>query len=278
MDRSSAVCGITNSASKPTDLSEIAVLVAHSDPVISAGLVVLLRKSRKFKVLWSRASRSTSHAAMDLAHSADVVIADYDSGIGLIVGAPDWNGRVVIFTHRDSQAKICHALAQRVRGYLLLGCSLQDLVAGIRSVHAGGVALTPLVASRLAESLNQETLTAKEHRVLRQMTLGWSNKRIAGDLGVALGTVKSHAKSIFDKLDAGNRGEAVAIARRRGILPDEIDSQEPCGAKVLPRLAFHSEGSVPRNGAAVAPFFCIGRSKGKRGEGPHEPPPPATEI
>jgi DNA-binding CsgD family transcriptional regulator len=83
------------------------------------------------------------------------------------------------------------------------------------------------VASRIAESLNQETLTAREQSVLRQMTLGQSNKRIAQELGLAVGTVKVHVKSILSKLNAGNRGEAVAIARRRGILPDEIEWQAP---------------------------------------------------
>jgi DNA-binding NarL/FixJ family response regulator len=254
---------MNNSASEPTDSSEIAVLVAHSDPVISAGLVVLLRKSRKFKVFRSHARRSTSHQAGDLAHSADVVIADYESGIRLTAHAGESGGRVVILTHSDSQARICHALAQGVRGYLLLGCTLRDLMAGIRSVHEGGLAVTPRVASRLAESLSQEMLTAREQSVLRQMTLGWSNKRIAGELGVALGTVKSHAKAIFAKLAARNRGEAVAIARRRGILADEIEWQEPCCARGLPRLAPGNEDLAPRNGGAVQPFPGSGRANGK---------------
>jgi DNA-binding NarL/FixJ family response regulator len=132
-------------------------------------------------------------------------------------------GRVVILTDSDSQAKICRAFALGARGYLLLGCSLEDLVTGIRSVHAGGVAVTPQVARRIAESLNQQTMTTREQSVLRQIALGQSNKRIAHQFGLAEGTVKSHVKSILRKLSAGSRGEAVANARRRGILPEEIE-------------------------------------------------------
>jgi DNA-binding NarL/FixJ family response regulator len=174
------------------------------------------------------------------------VIADYDSGIRLTDGAPASNAHVVILTHSDSQAKICHALAQGVRGYLLLGCSLQDLAAGIRSVHQGGVAVTPRVASRIAESMNQETLTARQQIVLRLMTLGWSNKRIARELRLAVGTVKTHVKSILAKLGAGNRSEAAAIARQRGILPDDVD-----------------EARAPRDGAAAQAIHgCSDRPNG----------------
>jgi DNA-binding NarL/FixJ family response regulator len=229
--------------SDPTDLSEIAVLIAHSDPVISAGLVALLRESGKFKVLCYRRRQATSEPTRDPVHSAAVVIADYDSGIRLAVTAAEFNSRVVILTDSDSEAKICRAFARGVRGYLLLGCTLEDIVAGIRCVHEGGVAVAPRVASRIAESLNQETLTAREQSVLRQMTLGQSNKRIAQEFGLAVATVKVHVKSILRKLNAGNRGEAVAIARRRGILPDEIECQAPgCARSAAIDLLTTSKG------------------------------------
>lgn len=241
----------SNAESDPTDSSEIAVLIAHSDPVISAGLVALLRKSGKFKVLCYRRKRPTLDPTRAPVDSADVVIADYDSGIRLTVTASELNSRVVILADSDSEAKICRAFAQGVRGYLLFGCSFEDLVAGIRSVHEGGVAVTPRVAGRIAESLNRETLTAREQSVLRLMTLGQSNKRIAHEFGLAEGTVKTHVKSILGKLNAGNRGEAVAIARRRGILPDEIERQAPDCTRGLPRLAQRNEDPRQRNGAAV---------------------------
>ena len=252
---SSGVRKQSNAESDPTDLSEIAVLIAHSDPVISAGLAALLRKSGKFKVLCYRWKRATVERTRDPVDSADVVIADYDSGIRLTVTASELNRRVVILTDSDGEAKICRAFAQGVRGYLLLGCSLEDLMAGIRSVHEGGVAVTPRVASRIAESLNQATLTARELSVLRQMTLGQSNRRIAQEFGLAEGTVKTHVKSILSKLNAGNRGEAVAITRRRGILPDEVEWQAPGGTRGLPRLAQRNEGPTPRNGAACSHFL-----------------------
>lgn len=212
---------------------EVTVLIAHSDPVVSAGIAAVLRAFRDFKVIVLGPAETVSELSADRVSSADVVVADYDSGLRLTETAR--GRRVVILTSSDSEARICHALERGARGYLLLGGSLQDLVDGIRSVHDGGVAVGPLVASRIAEKMNQQALTAREEAVLRLMMLGLSNKRIAVKLTVAEGTVKTHVKSILGKLNAACRTEAVAIAQRRGILPDgreryEVErSQSVCG-------------------------------------------------
>jgi DNA-binding NarL/FixJ family response regulator len=126
----------------------------------------------------------------------------------------------MILTHNDSEAKICHALEQGARGYLLLGCSLKDLMDGLRSVHLGGIALGPLVATRIADSMKQQALTRREEDILAHMMVGLSNKGIASKLALAVGTVKTHVKSILRKLDATSRTEAAAIALRRGILEE----------------------------------------------------------
>jgi len=203
---------------------ELTVLIAHSDPVIAAGLAAVLRKLPDLRVIVPEPSETISQASADQASSADVVVADYDSGLRLTETTP--TRRVLILTHSDSEARICHALQRGARGYLLLGCSLQDLAEGIRSVHDGGVAIGPLVARRIAEKMNQQALTAREKDILRHMMLGLSNKGIAFNLTLAEGTVKTHVKSILNKLRAASRTEAVAIAQRRGIVADERDRSE----------------------------------------------------
>jgi DNA-binding NarL/FixJ family response regulator len=223
--------------------------------VIAAGLESLLGDLRAFKVVSSRSEGSGSFSSPgDPGFCADVVIADYESGVRLNRCEPELDGRVLILTHADSEAKICNALAQGVRGYLLLGCSLQDLVAGVRSVYEGGVAVTPRVARRIVESLKQQALTPKETKVLRQMMLGRSNKVIAREFGVAVGTVKTHVKSILSKLDAVNRNEAVAIARRRGILSEESEWQECGGPEGTPQYPRDKRVPVARNGTEVQPI------------------------
>jgi DNA-binding NarL/FixJ family response regulator len=206
--------------------SKIRVLVAHCDPLISAGLAATLQQLPDFDtVVCSPALMEPRATPMHLP-SADVVVADYDSGLRLIVSAAQ-SHRVIVLTHNDSEARICQALEQGVRGYLLLGCSLQELIDALRSVHVGGVALAPLAATRIAERMKQQPLTAREADILREMMFGLSNKAIADRLAISVGTVKVHVKAILRKLDAGSRTEAVAIAQRRGIVREELGSRSP---------------------------------------------------
>jgi DNA-binding NarL/FixJ family response regulator len=205
----------------------IRVLIAHTDPFIAAGLVSLLRKQHYFEVVVC-SRLLTSNATASYLPSADVAITDYDSGLRLLESAGVGNSRVMILTHSDREANICRALEQGVRGYLLIGCSLQELINGLRTVSAGGMALGPLVVSRVADRMKQQALTRREEDILRQVMLGLSNKGIALKLTLALGTVKTHVKAILGKLNASSRTEAVAIAQRRGILREECEF--PTGA------------------------------------------------
>jgi DNA-binding NarL/FixJ family response regulator len=216
--------------------SKIKILIAHDDPLIAAGLAVTLQTQRDFEVYVCTSASKLSSATANNLSPADVVVADYDSGMQLIASAAAVSNRVVILTHGDGEARICRALEQGARGYLLLGCSLQELFDGLRAVRVGGMALGPLVAGRVGEWMKQPALTHREGDILRQMMLGRSNKRIAIELTVAIGTVKTHVKSILDKLNAASRTEAVAIAQRRGILQEEC----PASASGVARIGARS--------------------------------------
>jgi LuxR family transcriptional regulator, maltose regulon positive regulatory protein len=91
--------------------------------------------------------------------------------------------------------------------------------------------LRPYIGSILADRARQrartspsrtarfsESLSPREHSVLRSMSSGLSNKRIAKELQIAPSTVKSHAKGIFIKLAVQTRAQAVATASALGIL------------------------------------------------------------
>jgi DNA-binding NarL/FixJ family response regulator len=208
--------------------SRIRVLIAHADPLISAGLAAVLREQPDFETLVCSPALAVAHAmAGHSPSSAHVLVADYDSGLRLIESAGAERQRLMILTHSDSEAKIFYALEQGARGYLLLGCSLEDVIDGLRSVHGGGVALGPLVVSRMADWIKQQALTLREEDILRQMMLGLSNKVIARKLTLAVGTVKTHVKAILYKLDAGSRTEAAVIAQRRGILREDCECPPP---------------------------------------------------
>jgi two-component system NarL family response regulator len=195
-----------------------------------------LGRLREFELVPWEAAAAIARGADRIAHrplQSHVVIADYESGMRLIASPCPQGQHVLILTHSDSEARICHALEQGARGYLLLGGSVADLVDALRSVYAGGIAVGPLVASRMADRMKQQALTRRESDILRQMMLGMSNKAIASKLTLAVGTVKTHVKSILEKLNADCRTEAVSIAQRRGILGEE----EEVGGRSPPVLA-----------------------------------------
>jgi DNA-binding NarL/FixJ family response regulator len=69
-----------------------------------------------------------------------------------------------------------------------------------------------------------DSLTPREEEVLALVAAGRSNKEIASRLFISTKTVSVHVSNILAKLGAAGRTEAVAIARRRGLLADEADS------------------------------------------------------
>jgi len=93
----------------------------------------------------------------------------------------------------------------------------KDLLAVIRSVHAGRKHIPVEVAALLAERLGYD-LTSRELDVLRLIRDGYRNKQIADQLAIAEATVNFHIKNLVHKLGANDRTHAVIIAIRRGLL------------------------------------------------------------
>jgi DNA-binding NarL/FixJ family response regulator len=124
---------------------------------------------------------------------------------------------ILILTRNTNESHIRLAIEQGVSGYLLVGCRPDELVSGLRALTRGDTVLSTLVAAKLADSVRHPPLTPRELTVLSHLVKGLSDKAIGNQLAVAAGTVKSHVKSILNKLGARGRTEAAAIARRRGL-------------------------------------------------------------
>jgi DNA-binding NarL/FixJ family response regulator len=198
------------------------VLIAHSVSLLSAGIEALLARSGEFEVVNAR-TENDGETLIGSRRFADVVIADFTTALRAMSSAGGCRN-VLIISQDDGEARVRMALEHGVRGYLLYSCSADELTAAIRAVSYGGTALAASVAVRVAQSFVSEQLTEREMQILRLMMHGLSNKDIARKLVIALGTVKSHVKSILTKLGAARRTEAAAIAQRRGIAPLEWTS------------------------------------------------------
>jgi DNA-binding NarL/FixJ family response regulator len=198
-----------------TELQTIKVAVLYEDLLLRAGLIAVLRAQPDFEVVDANANECV------LPEHADVALCDYEVGLGFLGRATPPRQRVasvLVLTARDSEREIRHALSSGVRGYVLTGCGPHELLDAIRRVGRGARYVSALAAERLADSVAGMLLTEREMDVVRMLMDGSCNKGIARRLDITSGTVKSHLRSIFQKLDARNRTEVVVVARRRGLL------------------------------------------------------------
>ena len=201
----------------------IKVLIAHRNPLVSAGLEVAFAVERDFDVASVDVGRVQA-LGEDCLDRVKVVIADCETALALIAPGLRRGCRVLIVTDDVSEASIRRAVELGAGGYLLLSSSLEAVLSGVRCVSGGGTALDPVVTTKMITSLAGDSLTPREVDVLRLMMEGLSDKAIANSLDRSVGTAKAHVKAILAKLDAGSRTEAVAIARRRGLVPEAMSS------------------------------------------------------
>src|SRR5262249_51971989 len=128
------------------------------------------------------------------------------------------DAHIVVLTTYDGDEDIYRAIRAGAKAYLLKDTARDALVDTVRRVHAGETYLPPSLAAKLAERVSGAALSQREMEVLQRMAAGKSNKEIGTELFISDGTVKTHVKSFFTKLDVVSRTEAVAPAPRRGLI------------------------------------------------------------
>jgi NarL family two-component system response regulator YdfI len=138
--------------------------------------------------------------------------------------------KIVILTTYDDDTYIVQGLQAGARGYLLKDASREAILAAIRAAARGETLLPPEVAAKVFAHLgapaapaaapvtDDGTLSDREREVLELVAEGQRNKEIADALGITERTVKAHLASIFNKLGATSRAEAIARAMTAGIL------------------------------------------------------------
>lgn len=137
--------------------------------------------------------------------------------------------RVIILTTFDLDEYVVAAIKAGASGFLLKDAPPEDLLAAIRTVHAGDAVIAPSstkrLLARLASSLPEpgdgaglDELTEREREVLTLMARGLSNLEICDALFLAEPTVKTHVGKILAKLGARDRVQAVIIAYESGLV------------------------------------------------------------
>jgi len=203
----------------------IRILVADDHPIVRGGIVALLDSTDDMQVV-GQAATGLEVVELALEHSPDLVLMDLrmpgidgDEATARILAANP-SVRVIVLTTYETDASILTAIEAGASGYLLKAAPQEEIIAGIRSVARGEVALAPSIAALLVGRLARPaiTLTPRETQVLALVAQGLSNPAIGKQLFLGEATVKTHLLHVFEKLEVSDRTRAVTKAMELGLL------------------------------------------------------------
>lgn len=206
----------------------IRIGIAAAAPAVRAGLRALLSDQPDLVVLYTAPLHSESlsqedppevlvvlPAAEDLAYLPEVVAASAAPAVLLMENGEVHPGRLVA------------GLSEVVWGIMPLESDADELLAAVRALSQGLQVFEPgLLAAWLAEPEREPleldgleiNLTERETEVLQLLAQGLANKQIALELGISEHTVKFHISSLYTKLGASSRTEAVHLGVRQGLI------------------------------------------------------------
>jgi len=211
------------------------VLVASASSVVRAGLEALVKGSPALAFAGSARSAAGAGLARQVEDvRPDVILVELDarheaalSELLALAAKPGSPGVVALIDH-PLGAWVAEALRAGVRAILTREAQAEEIEAAVEAAAAGLVVLHPAtVESLLARAaivprgegeVEPGPLTPREVGVLAMIAEGLGNKAIAARLGISEHTVKFHVSSIFAKLGAASRTEAVKIGIRQGVV------------------------------------------------------------
>jgi DNA-binding NarL/FixJ family response regulator len=216
----------------------VRLVLADDEQLVRSGLRLILEAEDDIEVV-GEAGDGTEAVTLTRRLDPDVVLMDVQmpgmNGIEatreIVALGREESSRVVILTTFDLDEYVYEALKAGASGFLLKRTPAEDLVSGIRVVAEGEALLAPSVTQRLIETFRArpeatpardvselDDLTDREREVLVLVARGMTNGDIASHLFLSEGTVKTHVKRIFAKLNLHDRTQAVILAYEVGLV------------------------------------------------------------
>jgi two-component system response regulator NreC len=212
----------------------ISVILADDHPVVRRGMQALLERERDFSIAGVAAD---GLEAVRLAEQLkpDVLVLDLMmpglSGLEVlrILRERSPRTRTVVLSMYSSSAFIAQALQSGAIGYVLKGCTEENLVRAVREAAAGRRYLSPPVTEIAIDAYIQqsktgpfnphETLTPRQREVLQLAAEGKTNAEIAERLNISQRTVENHRATLMQRLGLQNQTELIRHAIRHGLIP-----------------------------------------------------------
>ncbi|WP_244420580.1 response regulator [Mesorhizobium japonicum] len=204
----------------------IKIVIADDHPIVRSGIRAVLEQRAEW---WVCGEADNGETAVRLAreHAAKIVILDYSLPVlnGLeatrIIRRTMPETEVLIYTMHEDESLIRETLRAGARGYLLKIEDDSELVAAVAALIRGQTYFSPRVSECVLQDfldgqsdVTSRNLTNREREVVRFVSEGESNKRIAARLGVSVKTVDSHRTTAMRKLGLRNAVDLVRYAIR----------------------------------------------------------------
>jgi DNA-binding NarL/FixJ family response regulator len=206
------------------------LLVVYDDPLGRERILSLLQKGR-FQV---QTAGSAAEAEALLAGKFDLVLVDLEvthvDGVDFIRRLAKLKIPIVIFAAGSHDQRIIAAIRAGALGCIFFEDLGERLVASVEEALAGGRPMSRGLGPMLFEHVRQsgrhsshqrktaKGLTDRELSVLQQLARGFCYEDVGKTLGVSLNTVRTHVRTIYDKLDVNSRTEAVLLAMKLGLV------------------------------------------------------------
>ncbi|QHC23545.1 response regulator [Streptomyces sp. GS7] len=214
--------------------SAIRVLLADDEEMIRHGIRLILRHTDGIDVV-GEAVNGAETVRLAAEHRPDVVLLDIRMPVldGLAAIEPlialDPRPQVVMLTTFGDEENVTRALRAGATGFLLKDEGAQELIRAVRAAAAGDAVLSPGVTGTVIRRMlsgggtaapegRVAGLTGREREVLVMLGEGISNPEIGRRLGIGVGTVKSHVRSILEKTGCGSRVQAGLLAHQAGLM------------------------------------------------------------
>ncbi|MBO7482385.1 MAG: response regulator transcription factor [Kiritimatiellae bacterium] len=199
------------------------VLIVDDHSILRMGLASLIGTRKDIEVAGD-ADGGPAALKKFMQLKPDVVIMDLvmpgmdgiETTREIVSRQPD--AKILILTTFGTSDKIAAALRAGALGAIMKNAAFPDLVKAIKTTARGERYIADEIERIMEDDPPVQELSQRQLQILEQMVRGLSNHDISVSLGISLDMVKEHATSLFAKIGAANRTEAVAIALRKQLV------------------------------------------------------------